>query len=363
MRNLPQQLNLTNKLFAIIPALLLLSACAAPQKEFEPPVFPAAPETPRFIYERTIMSSGDVEELSSADKFKMFATGQRKEVRGIVKPYDVAVHQGRVYVTDTVQRAIIMFDIPGKKFEIIGNKGTGALRKPIGIDVAKNGDIYVVDATAKRVVVYDKQHNFQRAFGGKEELSRPAGLAVSGDKVFVVDTGGVDNDLHRVQVYNGKSGELLTTIGTRGPEEGQFNLPLMIDADDAGHFYVIYSGNFRVQHFDDQGKLVKSFGQIGTRHGQFARPKGIAVDYEGKIYVVDTSFANFQIFNNEGQLLMFIGQRGEHNLPAHLSLPAGIDTDEDGRIYVVDQFFSKVEVFRPYDLKKEEGYAGVKEEK
>lgn len=361
MRHLPHQL--TMKFAHILSALLLLGGCAAPQKEFKPPVFPAEPEQPRYIYERTLMSSGDVEELTSAEKFKMFATGQGKEVRGIIKPYDVAVQKGRIYVTDTVQRAVLLFDIPNSKFSMFGTKGAGILSKPIGIDVSAEGEVYVADSGSKRVVVYSADGEYRRTFGGKEQLSRPSGLAVHDGKVFVIDTGGIENDLHRVQVYDAKSGKLLQTIGKRGGGDGEFNLPLMIEADSKGHIYVVDSGNFRVEQFDGEGKFVSSFGQVGVRFGHFSRPKGIAVDQEGNIYVVDTSFGNFQIFTNEGQLLMFIGRRGERNEPAAFSLPAGIDIDEDGRIYVVDQFFGKVEVFRPYAMKKEEGYAGMKEKK
>ncbi len=358
MRNLPQQL--TNKLAYLLPIILLMGGCAAPQKEFKPPIFPAATDEPRYIYERTLMSSGDVEEMSSADKFKMFATGQGKRVRGIVKPYDVATHKGRIYVTDTVQRAILLFDIPNKKFSMIGTKGPGILSKPIGIDVSAEGEIYVVDSSSKRIIVFSLDGQYRRTFGNKEQLSRPSGLAVANGRVYVIDTGGIENDLHRVQIYDGITGELIRTVGKRGGEEGNFNLPLMIETDAKGNFYVVDSGNFRVQQFDPDGKFISSFGSVGVRYGHFSRPKGITVDNEGMIYVVDTSFGNFQIFNNEGQLLMFVGSRGDRNEPATFSLPAGIDVDEDGRIYVVDQYFGKVEVFRPYAMKKEDGYAGVK---
>ncbi|MDH5784231.1 MAG: hypothetical protein OEZ16_01315 [Chromatiales bacterium] len=362
MHNLPYQLRKSIGPLSLL-LILLAAGCAAPQKEFEPPIFPAEPETPRYIYDRTLMSSADVEGLSSADKFKFFATGQSKKVKGLAKPYDVAVHQGRVYVSDTIHRGVVMFDIPGKRFKIFGTEGKGALFKPIGIDVAENGEVFVLDNGAHRVAVYSADGNYLRAFAGKADLDRPAGLAVSGSRVYVVDTGGVSSQNHRVQVYDANSGKRLATIGKRGVEEGEFNLPLMIDADAKGNTYIMDSGNFRVQRFDENDKFHSTFGEVGIRFGQFARPKGLAVDGEGNIYVTDASFSNFQIFNNSGELLMFIGGRGEVNEPAKFGLLAGIDVDEDGRIYVVDQFYGKVEIFRPYAMKKEEGFAGIKPEK
>lgn len=357
MFHLPQQL----KQFAILGLIGFVAAgCAAPTREaFTPPVFPPEPEPARYIYERTLMSSADVEEVTSAERFKMFATGVGKQLQGLAKPFDVAVHRGRVFVTDTVQRAIVVFDIPAGKFTTFGTRGAGILSKPIGIDISDAGEVFVADNTARRIVVFDQQGQFLRAFGGKEELLRPSGLAVTHDGrfVFVVDTGGVESDAHYLFLYDARSGKLLRRIGKRGSAEGEFNLPLMVDVDKQGRAYVVDSGNFRIQRFTSEGDFDMSFGRIGTRFGQFSRPKGIATDNDGNVYVVDTSFGNFQIFNDEGQLLLFIGSRGENNKPAKFSLPAGIDVDEDGRIYVVDQFFTKVEVFRPYGMKEDEGFA------
>jgi DNA-binding beta-propeller fold protein YncE len=256
-----------------------------------------------------------------------------------------------------------MFDIPGSKFKVFGQSGAGILSKPIGIDVSESGEVFVIDTTAKRVVVYDADGKYLRTFGGKSLFERPTGLAVSNGQVYVSDTGRVTSQGeqgHKIEVFDAKSGEHLSTIGKRGVNDGEFNFPLMIETDKNGELYVIDSANFRVQRFDAEGKYSSSFGKVGTQFGNFSRPKGIAVDDEGKIYVVDTAFANFQIFNNEGQLLMFIGNRSSRNEPGSFALPAGIDVDEDGRIYVVDQAFGKIEVFRPYEMKASEGYAGVK---
>lgn len=342
-------------------AVALLAGCAsAPDKEFVAPVFPLPPDEPRLIYERTLISSADVEELTSQEKFKMLATGVAKDARGLSKPFGVAVHRGRVYVTDTIQNAVSLFDIPGRRYKTFGNSGVGILGKPLGIDIAANGEVYVVDSLGKRVVVYDAEGNYLRAMGGKEHLERPSGVAVSrdGSRLYVVDTGGVSNENHRVQVFDGLTGEFIKTIGKRGNEPGDFNLPLLASTDEQGNLYVMDSGNFRVQKFTSEGAFVSTFGKVGRNIGDFARPKGIDVDREGNIYVADTSMCNFQIFNRDAQLLLLIGDHTQKNEPAKYVLPADIEVDEDGRIYVVEQFFRRIDVFRPYGMKAEEGFAG-----
>ncbi len=347
-----------------IIAVAVLSACAStppPAQEFIPPLYPPAPAEPRFVYERTLLYNEDVEGVSRKQRFVEFATGASRKLKGMVKPFDVAVHKGRVYVSDSVQRLVLVFDIPGERFFEIGGKQAGQLLKPLGITVAADGTLYVADVTAQRIQAYDTDGKFLRSIGEHGVLSRPADVDVSPDGrlLYVVDTGGVDSDVHAVFVFDAHSGELVRTIGKRGTEPGEFNLPLQAAVDAAGILHVVDSGNFRVQSFDSDGNFRSAFGSVGRFPGQFARPKGIATDPQGNIYVIDTAFGNFQIFTPGGELLMFIGERGHAGLPGNYMLPAGITVDEDGRIYVVDQFFRKVDIYRPVGLRPEQGYAGT----
>lgn len=356
-------------LFGLLLLSLFLAGCgSAPTKdeEFKIPVFPPPPEPARFYWERTLTSSFDVKELTGMDKLKAFATGSIGVAHGFAKPYGVAVYHGRIYVTDTVQRVVMMFDAPGRDFKVIGQDGMGQLLKPIGITVDRNnGTIYVADNTAKRVVVFDKDGKYLRAIGGSELLRRPTGVAVSpdGSKLYVVDAGGVDSSEHHMYIFDALSGTLLHTIGTRGKEEGQFNLPLQAATAPDGTVYVVDGGNFRVEAFSPDGKFKLSFGGIGRKSGQFSRPKGIAVGPDGNIYVVDAAFGNFQIFNPQGQLLLFVGDRGIRGGPAEYMLPAGIAVDEDGRVYMVDQYYKKVDVYRPANLARDQGWLSSIEKK
>lgn len=340
--------------------LVILAGCAgAPTSQFEL-VFPPPPEDPRFVWEKGIHGSTDVTPLTAADRLKAMLTGEARSGVGFAKPFSVTVHQGRVFVSDTVLRRVFAFDFPESKFFEVGVEGQGQLRKPFALDTDKTGNLYVIDGTDKRVVVYDRDGNFLRTFGGSQHLVRPSGITVTddGSRVFVVDTGGVDSQNHRVVSFNGQTGEHIAYLGTRGSEPGQFNLPREIALGPDGNLYIVDGGNFRIQVLTQDGNVVRTFGGIGRQFGQFSRPKGIAVDREGNIYVVDTAFGNFQIFSPEGQLLMFIGERTDDHRPgaAKYILPAGIDIDEDGRVYVVEQFHRRVDVFRPARLKETDGF-------
>lgn len=333
--------------------LLALTSCAAPPpaQELTEIVYPPPPDEPRFYYEGTILSSADVQEESPTERFKRFATGASLRGAGFSKPFGIAVMEGRVFIGDTVARHVAAFDFPRKRYYEFGKQGLGRLAKPLGMAIDRMGRLYVCDGTSKRVMIYDLDGTFISAVGGGEYLERPTGVAVNADgsRIYVVDTGGVDSENHRVRVFD-QAGSHLFDIGKRGSGPGEFNLPLMATTDRKGRLYVTDTGNFRIQIFSSDGKLVEDFGEAGRYPGQFSHPKGIAVDHEGKVFVVDTSFANFQIFNRDGRILMHIGERDESGGAGNFILPSDIAVDVDGRLYVVDQFFRKVDVFRPASL-------------
>jgi DNA-binding beta-propeller fold protein YncE len=324
----------------------------------ELPVFPPPPNEPRFYYERSLISSADVEIESGESQFERLITGTKRTGIGMGKPFGVTVHQGRVFVSDTLKRLVLAFDVREARFLEVGTDGPGELVKPMGLDVDRDGNLYVCDASLKQVLIYDRDGNFQRRFGEPEMFDRPAGLTVNanGTRLFVVDTGGVTSQRHRVLVFDASSGELLKTISQRGDAEGELNLPRDATIDQNGNLYVVDGGNFRVQVFDPQGEFLRSFGSIGRQSGQFSRPKGIGVDKDGNVYVADTAFGNFQIFNANGELLLAVGSRSSIGGAASFMLPAGLAVDEDGRIYMVDQYFRKVDVFRPASLAENQGW-------
>ncbi len=324
-------------------------------------VFPAPPDEPRFVYERTLRGSADVVPENEEFALKRVLTGENRTSEGLSKPYAVAVHQGRIYVSDSAERYVKVFDVPaGRYFKIGDQDDDGQLTKPLGLDIDDAGTLYVADGTAKQIVVYDRDGNFKRKIAGPKYFERLSSVTVdlSGERIYVVDIGGVSSDLHRVRVFDARGGQHLMDIGKRGAGPGEFNLPRDVAVGKNGQLYVVDGGNFRVQIFDRNGKYLQSFGSVGKQLGNFARPKEVATDREGNVYVADAAFGNFQIFTADGDLLMFVGDRGEQDAPARYMLPSGIAVDEDGRVYFVDQWFRKVDIFRPVTLKAQDGYLG-----
>lgn len=350
---------------AIALLALLVAACAEIQSPSDARsnlqlVFPPPPDTPRFIFERTIYSAADVVPDSGDSAFRRLVTGESRAGEGLAKPYAIAVHKGRIFVSDSAERFVKVFDWAQGRFFRVGEEEPGRLLKPLGLDVDQNGTLYVADATLRSILVYDRDGKYLRKIGGEKMFDRLSSVTVDqkGSRLYVVDIGGVQSENHRVRVFDPVSGKHLFDFGRRGKEPGEFNLPRDIAIGKEGQLYVVDGGNFRVQVFDSDGKYRNAFGTVGRQTGTFARPKEVATDRDGNVYVADAAFGNFQIFSSDGDMLMFVGNRSEVDGPAKYMLPSGIFVDEDGRVYFVDQWYRKIDVFRPVSLKPEEGFLG-----
>ncbi len=346
--------------------ILLLAACTTvtqQEEKFSIPIWPLPPDQPRFIYEATLRSFADIIAETSENRMLHLMAGTTISTEpALNKPAAIVARKGRIYIADTGTRTIVVFDIPRRKLFRFGVREPGNLKKPSGLALDDEMNVYVADAMRREVVVYDSLGLFQSTVGGPEDLERPAGVAASrdGERIYVIDRSHNESDQHRVVVY-GKDGRKLQVIGSRGSGDGQFNVPLQGAVAPDGTLYVLDSGNFRIQAFDRDGKFLRAFGYLGTGFGGLVRPRGIAVDGEGNIYISDAGFNNFQIFNPEGRLLLAIGQNGQEGKPGQYGLINGIAVDETGRVYVVDQMFKKVEVIRR--LSDSEGQQMLREAK
>jgi DNA-binding beta-propeller fold protein YncE len=330
-------------------ALLLFSGCTSSHiKEYHAVYWPYPPDPPRYVYEGALRNSEDMVAFTGGAKFKTAITGALP--RGTIafqKPYDIASRGGRIVVSDTIGHMASIWDMASKRVYAFGRLGNGVINKPGGVGMDGRNWIYVADVGDHVVRVYDPLGMFVRQIGRSEDYLRPVDVAANatGERIYVVDNGGIESTQHQVIVYDA-AGNKVKTIGERGNGPGEFNLPIQAAVAPDGTLYVLDAGNFRVQAFDPEGNYLREWGKVGRNFGDFARPRGIAVDEDGNVYVTDSAFRNFQIFNPAGKLLMAIGGEDYDDEPGQYSLPAGIAVDERNNVYVVDQMMGKVEIIR-----------------
>lgn len=344
--------------------LLFLSACVVtiPQNDKSKPLefyWPKPPELPRYVWESVIHEIKDIQlgDKDQSDTESLLLPKKSEDKPVFIKPVRIAAQGGRIFVTDTMARAIHVFDAGRKRYYQFGFRREGAVDKPLGITLDQKGMVYVADSKKKSVIVYDQLGMWIKSIGDDKTLSSPVSVGISpaGDRIYVVDNGGASSQMHHVVIFDQEGKQLGTPVGKRGAEDGEFNYPTDIGVGTDGRIYVLDAGNFRVQVFDQDGKFLQKWGKIGRGLGQFARPRAIAVDKDNLVYVLDASFANVQIFNNQGKLLLPIGERSKTDGPGIFTSPSGIATDETGRVYILDQWLKKIEILRKLSVTEGQG--------
>jgi hypothetical protein len=79
-----------------------------------------------------------------------------------------------------------------------------------------------------------------------------------------------------------------------------FDRPTDVGWDPAGNIFVSDGyGNSRVVKYDKNGRFIASVGSKGSEPGQFNLPHTLAVDAKGNVYVGDRSNRRIQVFDDD----------------------------------------------------------------
>ena len=167
---------------------------------------------------------------------------------------------------------------------VLANFGGGLMMTPHGIDVDRDGNVWVTD------------------FAGNAEGTKG----------------------HQVHKFS-SDGELLMSLGQpgqTGSDGAHFNQPNDVIVGPDGSIYVSDGHNgqgmiteqameegrargdtARIMKFNADGTFVKQWGQIGVRHGEFRTPHALEFDSRGRLWVADRGNHRIEIFDQEGNYL------------------------------------------------------------
>jgi DNA-binding beta-propeller fold protein YncE len=177
---------------------------------------------------------------------------------GMVEPGSMAIDKENrlLYVSDVALDQVLVYD--ADSFKLLRKIGTtghnhelttpGDFAKPTGVAVDADGNLYVCDTMNNRIEIFDADGKFVSTFGkagdGPGYFARPKGVAIDSDGHIWVADGQQD----RVQVFN-QQAQLLITFGGHGLLPGQFQGLVGIATDKNNRVFTseMYPG--RVQQF------------------------------------------------------------------------------------------------------------------
>ena len=208
---------------------------------------------------------------------------------------------------------VIKFDANGN---FVRSFGKGMIGSPHGIDVDRDGNIWVTDCSCL-------------GGGGRGGRGRGGDSAVRGAPPAPAPTNG-----HQIYKFS-PEGRLLLTLGKAGGgREPEFLWqPNDVLVAPNGDIYVAEghssaaTANARILKFDRTGKLLHTFGARGSGPGQFDQPHALAMDSRGRLFVGDRGNNRILIYDQQFNLLDTWYQ---------FSRASGIHIDANDVIYVAD---------------------------
>ncbi|MDE1770423.1 MAG: 6-bladed beta-propeller [Thaumarchaeota archaeon] len=241
--------------------------------------------------------------------------------------------------------------------------GDGQFQDPNGIAIDASGNVYLTDTGNNRVEVFDSSGYFIYKFGengnGNAQFSDVMGIAVDNSGSLYV----VDQNNHRVEAFNITYGNMtsapnkvltsptmypsappptipsipagyVSSFGSGGSKNGQFSMPQGIAVDSSGSLYVTDLNNDRVEKFDSNGNYISTIGSHGSADGQFSTPTGVALDKSGNVYVSDIDNYRIEKFDPAGNFVLKFGTSGIK--PGQFNSLQGVAVDDAGNMYVAD---------------------------
>lgn len=247
----------------------------------------------------------------------------------------------RVILSDPLAPAVHLLD-GTRSFRIAGGPER-RLRRPNGIAVDDQDNIYVADSASGLVSVYDPEGRFLHnigSFRGESMFQEPAGIAIdrAHRRLYVLDSPAAE------LIVLDLDGHVLQRVGGLRHLGGvEFDLPREIAVGDSA-VVVLDSYGSRLLVFDLQCHLLKRFPIRGGNAPPKVVERGLALDSDGNIYVSNGGSPALTIYRQDGRVLGGFGRFGQRD--REFNAPSGLWIDASDRVYVADTNNSRIQVFQ-----------------
>lgn len=262
-------------------------------------------------------------------------------------PEAVAVSStGDIYVADTGNARVSVFKSDGS---FSAHIGVGMLSLPSGIAIGTDGSVYVSDRSTGYVRRFSATGvaDYTGGPGNNPGQGTPRGIAVTVDKLFVVDSANARISMFALSnnAYLGQWGYYTVGLQTFS----RYNAPTgMTLAPDGASVLIADTGNHRIERCDLTGNVLGQWGSPpgGSGAGQLSVPRGAVLAGDGTLYIADTGNSRISRADASGWLAPW---QGSGSGVGQLSSPQAVSIDNSDTVYVADTANNRIQRFSATD--------------
>ncbi len=285
---------------------------------------------------------------------------------GFSSPDDIFIHGNKLYVADTYNSRVVVFNLQGAYLQTIG---ANILSQPKGIFVDPAGNVYVADSGNQYVYKFSPAGRLLQKFG------RPASPLFGAQTPYVPERLVVDSQGNLFIVSQG-SVQGLIELSPQGAFEGFFGgnsagfdpvrfierlfytrtqlnqlqavlppSPTNVALGPNGLVYTVTQGL--------QSQIIKRLNFLGTNllpSSMLVSPNigGITVDQHGDIFAVDSLTGEIYEYDRDGNLLSAFGGSDVGNQRLGLlKTPSAVAVSSTGQLFVLDKALNDIQVYNP----------------
>jgi DNA-binding beta-propeller fold protein YncE len=133
--------------------------------------------------------------------------------------------EGRIYVSDTMNSRVAVFDADGRFLRTIGTRGDGfgQFDKPKGVALDSHGNLYVVDSSWSHVQIFGPEDHVLLYFGGRGSypglLKNPTAIAIAESNNTILVGDYLNRRVGIYRLVNTSPGDGLPSNGTEGGKQ------------------------------------------------------------------------------------------------------------------------------------------------
>jgi len=207
--------------------------------------------------------------------------------------------ENELLVADSELGKVIRLDLSGRPIGVIAHP---SLTRPTGIvRIASQQKIYVSDTYNHDIKVFNDAGELLFVIGKKGEalleFNAPTFLAAHTNGLLVSDT--LNARVHLIK--NDDDGGITMNssshfYGRRGMKLGNLTRPKGVASDSDGNIYIIESYFDHMLVFSEADQFLLPLGGTGHGPGEFYLPSGMFIDEQDKIYISDMMNGRISVF-------------------------------------------------------------------